>query len=88
MVNSLIPKAFKNECLSEVLLEKQVIVGANSVIFPGVTIKEGCSVGAMTLVNKSTQPWGIYVGNPARRVKDRKKDLLDLEAQFLKEQQE
>jgi acetyltransferase-like isoleucine patch superfamily enzyme len=88
MVNSLIPKAFKSEFLSEVLLERQVIIGAGSVIFPGITIKEGCSVGAMTLVNKSTQPWGVYVGNPARRVKDRKKDLLDLETQFLKEQQE
>jgi galactoside O-acetyltransferase len=63
-----------------------VIVGASSIIFPGVTLAEGCSVGAMTLVNKSTAPWGIYVGNPARRVKERKKDLLLLEAQFLKEQ--
>lgn len=88
MVNSLIPKAFKNEYLAEVLLERQVVVGAGSVIFPGVTIKEGCSVGAVTLVNKSTQPWGIYAGNPARRIKERKKDLLQLEAQFLKEQQE
>jgi len=88
MVNSLIPKVFKNEYLAEVLLERQVIVGAGSIIFPGVTIKEGCSVGAMTLVNKSTQPWGIYAGNPARRIKDRKKDLLALEAQFIKEQHE
>jgi acetyltransferase-like isoleucine patch superfamily enzyme len=39
----------------------------------------------MTLVNKSTEPWGIYIGNPAKRVKERKKDLLDLEKQFLQE---
>lgn len=88
MVNSLIPKVFKNEYLAEVIFERQVVVGAGAIIFPGVTIKEGCSVGAMTLVNKSTQPWGIYAGNPARRIKDRKKDLLALESQFLKEQQE
>lgn len=88
MVNSLVPKKFKNEYLAEVLLERQVIVGAGSIIFPGVTIREGCSVGAMTLVSKSTQPWGIYAGNPARRIKDRKQDLLELEEQFLKEQQE
>jgi len=86
MVNSLVPNKFKDEYLAEVLLERQVIVGAGSVIFPGVTIREGCSIGAMALVNRSTQPWGIYVGNPARRVKDRKNDLLRLEAQFLKEQ--
>lgn len=88
MVNSLIPAKYKDELLSEVFLERQVIVGAGSTIFPGVTIREGCSIGAMTLVNVSTDPWGIYVGNPARRVKDRRKDLLELEAQFLKEQNE
>ena len=88
MVNSLVPKKFKNEHFAKVVMEKQVVVGAGSIIFPGVTIGEGCSVGAMTLVNKSTDPWGIYAGNPARRIKDRKQHLLKLEAQFLKEQQE
>lgn len=82
------PQKFKNEYLAKVLLEKQVIVGAGSVIFPGVTIREGCAVGAMTLVNKSTQSWGIYAGNPARRIKDRKQDLLELETEFLNEKQE
>lgn len=88
MVNSLVPKDYKNEYFAEVLLERQVIVGAGSIILPGVTIKEGCSVGAMSLVNKSTRSWGIYVGVPARRIKGRKKDLLDLEARFLREQSE
>lgn len=85
MTNSLIPKQFKNEYVAEVFLGRQVIVGAGSVIFPGVTVGEGCSVGAMTLVNKSIEPWGVYLGNPARRVKERKKDLMELEKQFLKE---
>ncbi len=87
MVNSLIPKKYKDEIFAKVVLEKQVIVGANSTILPGVTISEGCSVGAMTLINKSTDPWGIYVGNPARRIKERKKDLLELEKQFIKERE-
>ncbi|WP_245150942.1 acyltransferase [Pseudomonas fluorescens] len=52
---------------------------------PGVTIKEGCSVGAMALVTKSTDPWGIYAGIPAVRMKERKQGLLDLERQFLDE---
>lgn len=85
LTNSLIPKKFKNEIFKSVSLGRHVIVGAGSVILPGVDIAEGCSVGAMTLVNKSTQPWGIYVGNPARRMKDRKQDLLELERQFLGE---
>jgi len=85
MVNSLIPKKFKNEIFEPVYLEKQVIVGAGTIIFPGVRVAEGCSIGATALVNRSTEPWGIYVGSPAKRLKHRKRDLLELEKQFLKE---
>lgn len=85
MVNSLVSKKFKKEVYERVEIGRHVIVGASSVIFPGVVVAEGCSVGAMTLVNKSTDPWGIYVGNPARRIKNRKQDLLSLEKEFLKD---
>lgn len=83
LTNSLIPKEYKKEFLSTVFIERHVIVGAGSIIFPGVRIAQGCSIGAMSLVNKDTAPWGIYVGTPAKRLKDRKKDLLDLEIKFL-----
>lgn len=85
LTNSLIPKKYKNEFKKEVIIKKYSIVGAGSIIMPGVILAEGTSVGAMSLVLKSTKPWSIYIGVPARRLKDRKKDLLKLEKQFLKE---
>lgn len=85
MVNSLIPKKYKNEILLPVKIEKQVIVGTNSVIFPGVTIEEGCAIGAMSLLLKSTTSWGIYIGNPAYRLRERDKNIATLELDFLKE---
>lgn len=85
LTNSLVPKKFKNEKFASVHLQRHVIVGAGSIIFPGVTISEGCSIGAMALVTKSTESWGIYAGIPAKRVRDRKKDLLELEIKFLNE---
>lgn len=88
LTNPTVSPQFKNERKAEVRIGRHVIIGASSMVFPGVDLADGCSVGAMTLVNKSTQPWGIYVGNPARRIKDQKQDLLALEAQFLEEQQE
>ncbi|EMP55952.1 acetyltransferase [Marinobacter santoriniensis NKSG1] len=88
LTNSLIPKKFKNEYFAEVRLGKHVIVGAGSTVFPGVSVEEGCSVGAMSLVTASTEPWGIYVGVPVRRIGDRKKNLLKLEKTFLREQSE
>ncbi|KRS21857.1 hypothetical protein AAY72_06310 [Alishewanella sp. WH16-1] len=85
MVNSLIPKKFKRETFAPVVLEKQVIIGAGSMVLPGVIIAEGCSVGAMSLVTKSTTAWGIYLGIPAKRFKERSKALLELERDFLNE---
>jgi acetyltransferase-like isoleucine patch superfamily enzyme len=84
MCNSTIPKKYKKEIFNEVILKKYTIVGAGSIIMPGVILGEGTSVGAMSLVLKTTEPWGIYVGNPAKRLKDRKKDLLELEKEYLK----
>lgn len=85
LTNPTIPRKFKNEKKASVFLGRHVIVGAGSVVLPGVHLAEGCSVGAMSLVLRSTEPWGIYAGNPARRLKDRKQDLLRLEAEFLSE---
>ena len=82
MVNSLIPKKYKNELFAKVTLSKYVVVGANSVILPGVDIAEGCSVGASSLITKSTDPWGVYVGAPAKRIKQRSTNLLKLVDMF------
>jgi acetyltransferase-like isoleucine patch superfamily enzyme len=85
MVSSLIDSKYKSEVFAQVVLNKHVVIGTNSVIFPGVNIAEGCSVGAMSLINQSTKPWGIYIGSPAKRIKERKQDLLKLEELFLEE---
>ncbi len=85
LTNPNIPSKYTKIFKKKVFLGKHVIIGAGSMVFPGVHIAEGCSVGAMTLVNKSTEAWGIYVGNPAKRIKERKQDLLELENLFLEE---
>ncbi|MGI2104695.1 acyltransferase [Shewanella frigidimarina] len=82
LTNPTIPASFKKETKKEIRIGRHVIIGTSSIVFPGVEIADGCSVGAMSLVNKSTEEWGIYVGNPARRVKERKKDLLKLEEKY------
>lgn len=88
MTNSLIPKKFKNERFAAVSVEKYSIVGAGSVIMPGVVLREGTAVGAMALVNRSTEAWGIYTGIPARRQRDRSRNLLQLADQFIREQRD
>lgn len=83
LTNPTISEKYKRETKKAVTIGKHVIIGTSSIIFPGVDLAEGCAVGAMTLVSKSTLPWGVYLGNPAKRIKERKKDLLQLEKIFL-----
>ncbi|MDR1737609.1 MAG: acyltransferase [Candidatus Symbiothrix sp.] len=56
-------------------------IGANCVILPDITVGEGAAVGAMSLVNKNLDEWGIYAGIPAKKIKERERELL----KFVKE---
>ena len=55
----------------DVIIKKDVWIGANAVILKGVTIEEGCVIAAGAVVIKSTEPYGIYAGIPAIKVRDR-----------------
>lgn len=83
LTNPTVPSEYKNEAKAPVHIGRHVIIGTSSLVLPGVTLADGCSVGAMSMVTKSTEPWGIYFGVPAKRIKNRKQDLLVLEKQYL-----
>ena len=82
MTNPTLPSQYTGVTHADVLLDKHVIVGCGSVILPGITLEEGVAVGALSLVTKDCKAFGIYTGNPARRIKERKRDLLELEKSF------
>ncbi len=46
-------------------------LGAHSIINCGVNIADGCIIAAGAVVTKDTEPYGIYGGVPARKIKDR-----------------
>ncbi len=79
MTNPTVPQDLTKINFGLVTFEKHVIVGANSVVMPGVTLGEGSAVGALTLISRDLPDWGIYSGVPARRIRDRSKEVLELE---------
>jgi len=83
MTNPTVPSQFTGVIHADVFFGKHVIVGCGSVILPGVTLEEGAAVGALSLVTKNCDAFSIYAGIPALRIKGRKRDLLQLERQFL-----
>lgn len=86
MTNPTVPDRFKSVHHADVSLGRHVVVGSGSVVLPGVTLEDGVAVGALSLVKNDCRAFGIYAGNPAQRVRERKRDLLALEQQFLAQQ--
>lgn len=70
--NSTVPTEYRNVRRAPVSLGRFCIVGANSVVLPGVTLGDGVSVGAGSVVTRDLAPWGVYLDN--RRIANRDRD--------------
>jgi len=76
LIGPMVDKSKTNITGGKVLIKKYSQVGAGSMLLPRVIINEGVAVGAMSLVNKNLEEWGVYIGIPVRRIKERNKGLL------------
>lgn len=86
LTNPAVPLPYRRPVRSFVYIAKHAIVGANSVILPGITIGEGSVIGANSLITKDCQPWTIYAGSPASALRIRPKDkIFELEARLKQE---
>lgn len=61
-----------------VILKRFSQVGAHCVVFPNIIIEEGAIVGAMSLVTKTVAQWNVVVGVPAKFLKLRESNLINL----------
>lgn len=85
LTNPAVPAPYRLPIRSFVHIGKHAIIGANSVILPGVVIGEGAVVGAQSFVTKTLEPWTIYAGSPARAVRPRPSARIrELEAELRK----
>ena len=53
----------------ETTIGDDVWIGTNTTIKQGVKIGDGAVIGANSLVLKDVEPYSIYIGSPARRLK-------------------
>lgn len=83
LTNPTIPRRFSNVNNDDVFLGKHVIIGCGSVILPGTRIANGVAIGALSLVNKNCEEFYIYAGNPVKKIKPRKRNLINLEKELL-----
>ena len=77
---------YRNLSNKDVIIGRHVHIGAGSIILPGVTIGDGCSVGAGSLVTKDLPEWTICYGTPCKPLKDKPKEKqMEMERDFLEE---
>lgn len=77
LIGPLIPNIYRDRLIAApVIFETFAAIATNVVILPGVTLGEGSVIGACSLVTKSTKPWTVYYGIPAKAVKSRPKEKM------------
>lgn len=55
----------------DIIIEDDVWIGYGVQIMPGIIIRKGSVIGAGAVVTHSTDPYGVYAGVPAKKIKER-----------------
>ena len=53
------------------VVESQCFFGVNATIRDGLALKEGTLVAMSASIVKNTDPWSVYVGNPAKKIENK-----------------
>lgn len=65
----------------KVIIGNRVWIGCNATILDGSILKEGCIIGAGTVIKNEIEAYSVYIGNPAKKIKNRNK-LIDYTIYF------
>lgn len=76
LIGPIHPKEYTNVTGGKVTIKRYSQIGGNCIVFPNLTIGEGCAIGACSMVRTNLDPWGIYWGIPVKRHKNRNKNML------------
>jgi maltose O-acetyltransferase len=61
--------------LGPVVIEDNAWIAMRATILPGVTVHEGAYVAAAALVNRDVEPYTLVGGVPAKKIRDRNRDI-------------
>ena len=78
MIGAIIPEEYKKVIKGKVVFKNYTQLGANTVVMPNVIVNEGAVTGSMSFVKNDLDSWSINVGIPAKKIKERKKDIIKI----------
>lgn len=78
LVSPVIPPEYRDDVIGEdIFMSDFSALGTNVVLMPNVWLAEGVVVGANSLVTKPiTDPWTVWAGSPAKKIKDRPREKM------------
>ncbi len=83
LTNPTVPAPYRVPKRSFIRIGKHSILGSGITVMPGVTVGEGCAIGACSLVLKDCDPWTIYAGIPAKPIGRRPSEkIFELEEEL------
>jgi galactoside O-acetyltransferase len=82
LTNPTVPRDLANYRISHVHVGRHVIVGTNAILYPGVTLPEGVAIGAGCHVRTRLVPWGVYGGDPLRKIGERNEAAIKEKARL------
>lgn len=59
-----------------IVIEDYAWIGVNAIIMQGISVKEGAVIGTGSILTKDAEPYYLYLGIPAKKIKERNRNLL------------
>ena len=86
MANATVPELYRGAANAPVSVRAHAMVGAGSILLPGVTVGESACVGAASLVKTDVAAFDVVAGVPARVIGRRRTEHRALAEQLLQEE--
>ena len=68
----LMPMKHQGQDEKDIVIGDDVWIGYGVHIMPGIKVGDGCVIGAGAVVTRDCEPYGVYVGVPAKKIKTRR----------------
>jgi len=82
MTNSMIPEQYRHVIRGKVVIEEHALIGSGCTILPGVRVGIGSAAGSMSLIIKDMESFSLYVGIPAKKIKERGAGMIEFAQKF------
>jgi acetyltransferase-like isoleucine patch superfamily enzyme len=76
LISPVVPIEHRTVINEPIVFKRFATLGVNCTVLPGVTLGEGCIVGANSVVTRDCEPWMVYAGSPAKPIKPREKGRI------------